>query len=259
MSTTFHPDLKHFSLGDKVEACFTRVANRQLPPDAEIIYKARNTLWRFAAPGGLSVVVKSFHRPRLVNAIVYTTLRKSKARRSFENANRLLAAGFQTPRPLAYIECRAGLRLGHSYYFSATVEARTLRDIAERPECEAVLRQAATELAALHRLGIFMRDYSPGNILYTLDRDGRPTLYYVDLNRIDFNITSRRKQMANFGAIFFDAPTLERFARLYAEAAGLDAGATVAEAVAAHRRYLLRKSRLRRLKQLLGIKKRRRD
>lgn len=249
--------LRFFNLDQAVESVFLDVVEGRLPASAEVIYKARNILWRFSTPHGGDVVVKSFHQPRSINAFVYGTIRKSKARRSYENAQRLLEAGFQTPAPLAYVEKRSDGRLRDSYYFSSNVEARTLRDIQQRPECDIVLRAAASELHRLHSLGFFLRDYSPGNVLYSLDADGKPTLFYVDLNRIDFNVRSHKKQMSNFGAIFFDPDTLVRFARFYAAEAGLDPETVAAEAVAAHHRYLNRKSRLRRLKQFLGIKRRR--
>jgi hypothetical protein len=50
------------------------------------------------------VNVKSFKKPHLLNSIIYKYIRKSKARRSFEYANRLLENQIGTPQPIAYFE-----------------------------------------------------------------------------------------------------------------------------------------------------------
>src|SRR5690554_145431 len=53
---------------------------------------------------GVVLSVKSFKVPHLVNSIAYRYFRKSKARRSFENALTLLNMGIGTPEPVAYFE-----------------------------------------------------------------------------------------------------------------------------------------------------------
>lgn len=235
------------------------VADGRLPADAEVIYKGRNTLWRFSAPStGRSIVVKAFHRPHFLNAYVYGNLRSGKARRSYENARRLIAEGFRTPAPIAYAEQRRRLRFCESYYFSEQVVASTLRFIASSNDREAVLRKVAQELAALHSKGIFMRDFSPGNVLYTIGPDRQVTLFYVDLNRMDFGVTSRRRLFENFGAITDDDSVLDELAAYYADAAGFDRATVQADARAARRHYLSKKRFFRRLKQALGLKKKKR-
>ncbi|MDE6177154.1 MAG: lipopolysaccharide kinase InaA family protein [Paramuribaculum sp.] len=233
---------------------FHEVASGRIPTGAELIYNGRrNKLYNFATEVGKpSTVVKCFRLPHIVNSLVYATLRKSKARRSFENALRLIELGFHTPRPQGFIEHLRGIRLYDSYYFCEFVDAPTIRDIEQRPECDIVLRAAAADLARLHSHGIHMRDYSPGNILYRLDGRGGCTIYYVDLNRMDFGVSDHRVLMRSFGSVIWDEEALRRFAAYYAEAAGLDVESTVSEAVGEHRRFIRRRERKRRFKKLFS-------
>ncbi len=53
---------------------------------------------------GKTINIKSFKIPHLINKIAYKYFRKSKARRSYEYANRLIENGIGTPQPIAYAE-----------------------------------------------------------------------------------------------------------------------------------------------------------
>ncbi|MAP53765.1 MAG: Kdo domain containing protein, partial [Altibacter sp.] len=75
----------------------------------------RNTIKLFNLDE-LTVNVKSFKRPNLINRIAYRYFRKSKAERSYTYANTLLEKGIGTPQPIAYFENRDLLGLKDSYY-----------------------------------------------------------------------------------------------------------------------------------------------
>lgn len=217
----------------------------------EMIYAGRrNQLIRFVM-AGREVVVKCFRRPHILNRFIYRFFRRGKAARSYDNALRLIASGFHTPEPIAYIEETTALQFGLSFYFSAWQPAQTMRDIETRPECDLVLRTAAAELARLHSLGIYMRDYSPGNVMYTLDDEGGCTLWYVDLNRIDFNVRDKKRLEKNFERIIWDEDALRRFARYYAEAADCDPAITIDKALRLHAAFRAAHNRKKRLKRLV--------
>ena len=95
-----------------------------MPDGAEVIYRGRNTLYRLRM-GDSAVIVKEFGRPNAVNAFVYTTLRRSKARRSYENAERMRGLGFESPEPIAWGETREGLKLTGSCYICAELKGAT--------------------------------------------------------------------------------------------------------------------------------------
>ena len=60
-----------------------------------------------------TVNIKSFKVPNIFNKIAYKFLRKSKAQRSFEYAEKLLDLDIGTPHPIAYYEFYNGLFFGN--------------------------------------------------------------------------------------------------------------------------------------------------
>lgn len=223
-------------------------------PAAQVIYKGRNTVYSFPHPNG-NVNIKAFRRPGLINSLVYTMFRKSKAQRSFEYASRLIEMGFHSPAPIGYGEERDGMRLKRSYYFSEQIEAQTLRDWEQKPDCEPLLRALAKEIVKLHRAGVWHKDFSPGNILYTGNENEGYTFYYIDLNRMQFNVTSRNKLMTMFKAINLSPGETERIARYYAEEAGEDPDKTAQIALKKLNQYLASKRRHHWLKKIFKRKK----
>lgn len=221
----------------------------------ELIYQnSRNRTCRLKVDGKWAVL-KCFKVPDPINAYVYTTLRKSKARRSYEFANRLASLGIATPAPLAYAECRDGLKLRHSYYLCDYVDGHEVREWEKNPDAEPMLRALACDMARLHSKGVFHKDFSPGNILYTTDAEGNFTFYYIDLNRMRFDVHDRNVLMQNFRCINLNKPETLRLARYYAEAAGLDVKYTekVAEKQLDH--YISRKRLHNKIKKLLHLRK----
>jgi len=70
----------------------------------EIFIKGnRNTIKLFQLDN-LTLNIKSFKEPNLINKIAYRYFRKSKAQRSYEYANFLLKNNIGTPKPVAYFE-----------------------------------------------------------------------------------------------------------------------------------------------------------
>ncbi|WP_298221002.1 lipopolysaccharide kinase InaA family protein [Flavobacterium sp.] len=140
---------------------------------------------------GMTLNIKSFKVPNLVNRIAYRFFRKSKARRSYEFANRLLENGIGTPQPIAYFEKLIFLGFGNSYYISEqlTVDLtfRELVEIPEYPDAENILRQFVQFSFRLHEKGIEFLDHSPGNTLIKKGENGQYEFYLVDLNRMNFH------------------------------------------------------------------------
>ncbi|MGB1308654.1 MAG: Kdo domain containing protein, partial [Oceanihabitans sp.] len=68
----------------------------------------RNSLKLFSL-NNLTINVKSFRVPNVINQVVYKYFRKSKAERSFTYANKLLELKIGTPKPIAYFELPSAL------------------------------------------------------------------------------------------------------------------------------------------------------
>ena len=114
-------------------------------------------------------VVKSFKIPNAVNKIAYRFLRKSKARRSYENALYLKAHNIGTPQPVAYYEELSAASLLKSYYISDDVAHDfTFREITNDDalqDKENILKQFTQFMYKMHEQKVYFMDHSPGNTL----------------------------------------------------------------------------------------------
>ncbi|NDV82587.1 lipopolysaccharide kinase InaA family protein [Bacteroides sp. 51] len=152
----------------------------------EIYCNKRNTVTKVEVDGRM-FVIKKYKVPTFLNRIVYTWIRKSKARRSFEYADRLLTYGIETAPPVAYIEEKKGLFFNIGYFVSEYLPYPVLPQSKEleKEERELLDRQFVEFTARLHEKKIIHKDYNPNNIFY--HKVGE--VYHfalVDINRMDF-------------------------------------------------------------------------
>ena len=147
----------------------------------DVIHKGRNTL-TLARWQDKDVVVKDFGRP-LLRGWEYA-LRKSKARRSFENARTLLQRGIDTPAPIAYRERRSDLtnRLEGCAYICLYEPSQSLLDFYDTADA-AFIHAFAAFVAGLHDKGIRHDDLNNTNIRVTAS-DGGYRFSLIDLNRM---------------------------------------------------------------------------
>lgn len=165
------------------------------------IHKARNEL-KIIAYDGIDTVVKSFKVPNLINRIVYTFFRDSKAKKSYDNA---LKIGEFTPTPVGYIEFfRFGL-LQESYFISEkfTYDFTIREPLLDKnfEDRENILRAFGHFTFLLHEKNIFHDDYSPGNILIKKHED-HYEFKIVDINRMKFFTFSRKDRAKNFAKLW---------------------------------------------------------
>jgi len=164
----------------------------------------RNTIKTFEIGDGLKMNVKSFKIPNLINRVAYRHFRKSKARRSFEFAHRLLKKGIDTPTPIAFQENHNPIGLTNSYYASIHQNHDfTFQRVIQKPEltdAENILRQFSRFTYDMHEAGIEFKDHSPGNTLIKKTEKERYKFFLVDLNRMKFhdkiNIHLRMKTLS---------------------------------------------------------------
>lgn len=173
---------------------------------------------------GLTINVKSFKIPHLVNRLVYRYFRDSKAKRSYEFAVKLLEMGVGTPQPIAYFENFTATGLRDSYYVSEQLQADcTFRELTQNPDYpnhEEVLRQFTQFTFGLHEKGIEFLDHTPGNTLIQKMSADEYKFSLVDLNRMRFHQNlSFEQRMINMARL---TPKLElldimsdEYAKLY--------------------------------------------
>lgn len=170
-----------------------------------------------------AINIKSFKIPHVINKIAYKYFRKSKARRSYEFANRLLENGIGTPQPIAYAENFKLSGLEKSYYISEHLEAElTFRELVldqDYPDHDNILRQFTRFTFDLHEKGIEFLDHSPGNTLIKKSSQNQYEFFLVDLNRMNFHdVMDFDTRMKNFNRL---TPKIEMLAVMSEEYAKL--------------------------------------
>ncbi|NJM80486.1 MAG: Kdo domain containing protein [Flavobacterium sp.] len=150
----------------------------------------RNIIKLFKVDENLTLNIKSFRKPILINQIIYKYFRKSKARRSYEYATILLEKGIGTPKPIAFKENATFIGLHDSYYVCEHINCDlTYKELVQTnyPDGETILRQFIHFTYQMHKNGIEFKDHSPGNTLIKSNHDGTYQFYLVDLNRMNFH------------------------------------------------------------------------
>lgn len=212
-----HPDFE--TLREFMQSLPERFARGE----GTVIHRGRNELRRMEY-GGKQYVVKSFHRPNLINRFVYGIFRPSKAKRSYDHARLYLEIGVGTPRPVGYLNVRSGLLFDRSYYVSCLSECPYVYNDLFKQRFdyeEEVLREIGRVTAILHEHGYAHKDYGRENILFRKTPEG-VRLEIVDLNRMTVGTIGMKAGCKNFERLPA-TPQMHRWmAEAYAKARGFD-------------------------------------
>ena len=189
--------------------------------EGETIYQGRNILKRYDVQG-FHLIVKRFKRPYIINQVVYSFFRESKARRSFGYSLEVQKRGIGVADPIAYIEIKHGGLLTDSYYISLYMES-----MEELREYMAVYKVEDRELrlafarftAQMHKAKILHVDYSPGNILVRKQADSY-VFALVDVNRMKFKNVSVVDACKNLARLATSRKVLDEVACEYASQRG---------------------------------------
>lgn len=171
--------------------------------EGELVHSGRNCIKTFQTALG-KWNVKRYHRPSLFNRIVYSFFRQPKGMRAFLYPQKILEAGFETPRPVAYVEERQAGLIGFSYFISEHCSySRRFYEFgdAKIEEVADIISAFTHFTASLHQAGIYHRDYSPGNILFDHCNDDWH-FSIVDINRMQFGPVSIQKGCHNFARLW---------------------------------------------------------
>jgi len=207
--------------------------------EGEYIHDGRNKIKVFDM-AGLKVNVKQYRIPLLFNRFTYLYLRQPKAERAYRYALRLQEKGIHTPTPIAYIIERNKALLGYSYFISLQVNyPRRFYEFGNAPMDEPnrmIIEEFGRYTAFLHQQEIYHQDYSPGNILFDLQK-GKPEFCLVDINRMYFGPVSLKKGCANFARLWGSPEMFRILATAYAKARGWEVNTVCTEVLKARRRH----------------------
>jgi tRNA A-37 threonylcarbamoyl transferase component Bud32 len=168
-----------------------------------ILKNGRTSFVSHTTLGGCDVVIKRYNHKGLLHSLRHT-LRGSRAKRSWSNANRLRLLGIPTPRPLAYIDESRGPVLWRSYFVTEFVNAPRLsqllqdRRVAESSKQESG-RQVLEILGRLEDHHITHGDLKHSNILIGTDGPVLTDLDAMRVHRLRWTNGHRRsRDMARF-------------------------------------------------------------
>ena len=201
----------------------------------ELLYRGRNQIRLFDV-NGEKLVVKRFKRNDIFKTLIYTFFRKSKARRSYENAISLRERGFHTPREVAYMECSCAGLITQVYYVCAYTDSQSIRPrlIEQDPFDEQLAVAYAHYVASLHEAGVLHRDLNPTNVL--VDTENHFEL--IDINRMEFfdGPVPKAECMENLTLFYWLTPAYRFILNEYAKQRGWN-DVDIAEAIHVKERH----------------------
>jgi len=160
---------------DIIEQMDTLMDKGQVLKNDDTCYVSRVT-WN-----GEDVVVKRFNHKGFIHSLRHT-IKKSRARRGWLHANRLVMLHISTARPLAYIEQCKGLLVWKSYLITEYVKGQRFNDfltdgnVTDEKRSE-VTRQVSELVGKLGKYRITHGDLKHTNILIT---ENGPVLMDLD-------------------------------------------------------------------------------
>ena len=192
--------------------------------NSNTIHKARNEL-KVIEYEGIKTVVKAFKIPNQLNQIVYAYFRDSKARKSYNNAMKLISLGINTPTPIGFIEFYKFGLFKESFFISEKLDYQfTIREPLrnmELPNRDEILKKFVAFTYDLHQKNVFHKDYSAGNILVVASKNDYK-FSVVDINRMEFKPMNLEEGLDNFAKLWLDEDSLVLIAKEYARLSGTD-------------------------------------
>lgn len=225
------------------------------PHKGEKLHDGRNKVKRFRIAREW-VVVKKFKRPNIVQKIVYTFFKSSKAERAYLFAEKLRGMGINTPHEIGYIEIRRKGLLDESYFISTQCSYAALSQILDGEDFS---RKAADALAGylveLHEKGILHGDLNLTNILYRIE-DDKYKFTLIDTNRSKFRESLGRNEcLENMKRLTHDRELMEYIVSAYAQLRGWNGAETVKEVMESLNRFEEKIRRKRKFQKMTGLRK----
>ena len=180
------------------------------------IHKARNEI-KIINHEDKELVVKSFKVPNFINKLVYTFLKDSKAKKSYDNSVKIIDF---VPSPIGYIEFTKNGLLADSYFVSENFKYDfTIREPLTNDNFEdkaKVFKEFAKFTYDLHEQNILHLDYSPGNILI---KKGEESYIFkiVDINRMTFKKLSLDERLKSFYMLWAKDDDMKTIVKEYAK------------------------------------------
>lgn len=180
------------------------------------VFQKRNTIKRVKFEG-VEYIVKSFKIPHLLNQVVYSIVRDSKAKKSYFNSIKIKEF---TPEPIGYIEFKKFGLLKESFFISSIFKYDfTIREPLtdkDYPNKNSIYKAFANFTNKLHNKEILHLDYSPGNILIKKNSLGYE-FKIIDVNRMLFKKLTLQDRLESFSKLWASDEDLTIIIKEYAK------------------------------------------
>lgn len=181
-----------------------------------VMYEKRNIIKKVEAPNGELFVIKKYKKPHLIQRIVYSFFKKSKASRAYSFAEYLLAKGIATPYPVAFVEVFEGFLLKCCYYVSVYKSGENCMVLDDNNSDVQLIEKLAAFMVRMHDKGFLHGDTNLSNFLYR-KKDGEYEIFTLDLNRSRIKVNLGKNDcLSNFMRLSHEIATMEQIVMHYA-------------------------------------------
>ena len=199
------------------------VPRRFAEGDGEVLHAGRNELRLFNV-GRRKFVAKRYKRVGMLQRVVYSLFRRTKAHRAFDYARVFRARGIDTPHEVAYIEQREHGWFTTGYFICEdSPYPSAFHALEEAPEPDRSLIDALVAFVlTMHKRGILHGDLNFGNFLCERLADGRVNFAMVDINRSHFckGMPSKNECIDNLTTVTHRRDLYDYIVRRYAHLRG---------------------------------------
>ena len=195
--------------------------------EGTVIHQGRNTVKRFCVNDNI-FIIKKYAGINIIQKLVYSMFRPSKAERAYLYANKLTLLGINTPKEVAYIELSNSALFHSGYFISLECSDNIVMSLSFNENFDRRLASAfASFLVELHSKNIYHGDLNLGNILYHADSDNNFVFSVIDTNRSTFKPLSLNECFDNMKRITHDRNLLKYITTEYARLRDLNQDKTV--------------------------------
>lgn len=224
--------------------------------EGKMLHNGRNTVKSFQV-NDMSIIVKRYKRPHLIQRIAYTFFKRSKAERAYLFAEEFRKRGFQTPHEIAFIEIKRTGLFYDSYFVSLACHDQPLLPLLNREGFDKHLAdELAIFLVELHQKGALHGDLNLTNILYR--KEGEQYHFsLIDTNRSNFPdvLPTQTECMENLKRLSHNKELLKHVITQYARCRNWSPEECVAEVFDKLSKFEQKSARKRKLQSWVGIKK----
>lgn len=218
MRENFVIHLKCEHLADKLKDVLHNFSEK-----GEFVVKGNRNIIKRVNLVGNDLNIKKFKTPNEFQALVYQSIRDSKAKRSYDYACKLNELDINTPFPIAYLEMfSTGLK--ESFYVSEHIDYDfDFRELIHNPKFKKrneILKQFTAFTFKLHENHVNFLDHSPGNTLIMDLGNNQYDFYLIDLNRMRFEEMDFDERMRNFRRLWLSKTMIKIIAQEYSELYG---------------------------------------